>query len=155
PGFSPDHVIAVEIAPMATRYRDASARAALYDRILTAARALTSVSSAAWTSALPLTGETWVDLVATVGDTRPSSQKPSANYRFVGPEYFKTLAMPIAKGRSIDERDRTRAIVPAVLSVSAAQTLWPDEDPIGRIFTRANPAQRFEVVGVVADGHPT
>jgi hypothetical protein len=51
-----------------------------------------------------LTGETWVDAIAGVGDTRPSSEFPSANYRFIGPEYFRTLATPITKGRSIDER---------------------------------------------------
>src|SRR5207248_5530019 len=58
PGFSANRVIAVEIAPVASRYPDAKARAALYDRIATAARELPGVVSAAWTSALPLTGET-------------------------------------------------------------------------------------------------
>ncbi len=155
PGFSPDRVVAVEIAPVASRYPDAKARTALYDRIFTSARDLSGVTSAAWTSALPLTGETWVDLIARIGDTRPSSQKPSANYRFIGPEYFRTLSMPVTKGRSIDERDRNHAVTPAVISARAAQTLWPGEDPIGRQFTRGDPNDHFEVVGVVVDGHPT
>ena len=155
PGFSSDRVVAVEIAPVARRYPDATARAALYDRILAAGRDLTGITSAAWTSALPLTGETWVDLIARIDDARPSALKPSANYRFIGPEYFRTLSMPITKGRSIDERDRNHAIVPAVISARAAQTLWPGEDPIGRHFSRGDPSDRFEVVGVVVDGHPT
>jgi hypothetical protein len=90
-----------------------------------------------------------------VGDTSPPSNRPSANYRFIGPDYFRTLSMPITRGRSIDERDRTSATTPAVLSARAAQTLWPNEEPVGRQFTRADPTQVFEVVGVVADGHPT
>jgi predicted permease len=155
PGFSPDGVVAVEIAPVTSRYPDAPARAALYDRILTSARDLSAVTSAAWTSALPLTGETWVDQIARIGDTRPPSQKPSANYRFVGPEYFRTLSMPVTKGRSIDERDRNHAVTPAVISARAAQTLWPGEDPIGRQFIRGDPRDQFEVVGVVVDGQPT
>jgi predicted permease len=155
PGFSPDHVVAVEISPVARRYPDERARAALYDRILTGTRPLPGIMSASWTSALPLTGETWVDVIGRIGDTRASSQKPSANYRFIGPEYFRTLSMPITKGRSIDERDRTNALIPAVISARAAQTLWPNEDPIGRQFTRGDPTDHFEVVGVVVDGHPT
>jgi putative ABC transport system permease protein len=155
PGFSPDRVTAVEIAPIANRYPDEKARAALYDQILTSARDLPGITSAAWTSALPLTGETWVDLIARIGDTRPSSQKASANYRFIGPDYFRTLSMPIAKGRAIDERDRNRAVVPAVISARASQTLWPGEDPLGQQFARGDPSQHFEVVGIVADGHPT
>ena len=113
------------------------------------------MTSAAWTSALPLTGETWVDSIARIGDARPSSRNPSANYRFIGPEYFRTLSMPITKGRSIDERDRNHAVTPAVISARAAETLWPGEDPIGRQFTRGDPTDHFEVVGVVVDGHPT
>ncbi len=87
-GFSPDHVIAMEIVPVARQYPDEKARAALYDWILTATRELSGITSAAWTSVLPLTGETWVDLIARLDDIRPSSQKMSANYRFVGPDYF-------------------------------------------------------------------
>jgi predicted permease len=155
PGFSPDRVVAVEIAPVATRYPDAQARAALYDRILVGAREVSGVTSMAWTSALPLTGETWVDLVSPAGDMRPASQKASANYRFVGPEYFETLAMPVLRGRSIEERDRNHGITPAVISARIAQTLWPGDNPIGRQIARGDPDVRFEVVGVVADGHPT
>ena len=154
-GFSPDHVIAMEIVPVARQYPDEKARAALYDRILTATRELSGITSAAWTSVLPLTGETWVDLIARLDDIRPSSQKMSANYRFVGPDYFRTLSMPITKGRSIEERDRTRAVTPAVLSARAAQTLWPGEEPVGKQFSRGDPTVHFEVVGVVVDGHPT
>jgi predicted permease len=155
PGFSPERVTAgrnrADRQPVSGR----KARAALYDRILAAARDLPGITSAAWTSALPLTGETWVDLIARIGDARPSSQKANANYRFIGPDYFRTLSMPIAKGRAIDARDRNRAVVPAVISARAAQTLWPGEDPLGQQFARGDPSQHFEVVGVVADGHAT
>jgi predicted lysophospholipase L1 biosynthesis ABC-type transport system permease subunit len=42
-----------------------------------------------------------------------------------------------------------------VISTRTAETLWPGQDAVGRQFTRADPDQRFEVVGIVADGHPT
>jgi predicted permease len=155
PGFSAARVVTVEIAPVTTRYPDTKARAALYDRIGEQARRVPGVTSVAWTSALPLTGETWVDSVARPDDTTPNAQRPNANYRFVGPDYFRALSMPILKGRSIEERDRTNAVTPAVISARAAQTLWPGDDPIGKPFTRGDPTVRFEVVGVVVDGHPT
>lgn len=155
PGFSSERVVTVEIAPMAARYPDTKARAALYDRIADRARHLPEVTSVAWTSALPLTGETWVDSIARIDDTRPDAEKPKANYRFVGPDYFRVLSMPILKGRSIADRDRANALTPAVISARAAQTLWPDGEPVGKAFTRGDPSARFEVVGVVVDGHPT
>ena len=154
-GFSTARVFSAEIAPVFSRYSSDEARAALYDRILTHVKTLPGVVSAAWTSSIPLTGETWVDAIADPADSRPSSQKPSANYRFIGPEYFGTLSMPLLRGRSIDERDRGRAVPAAVISARAAATVWPGEDPLGRMFTRGDPSSRFEVVGVVSDGHPT
>ena len=155
PGFSTDRVVTVEIAPIAARYPDTKARAALYERIAERARQLPGIASISWTSALPLTGETWVDGIVRIDDTQPGTQKPSANYRFVGPDYFRALSMPILKGRSIDERDRTHAVTPAVISARAAQTLWPTDEPVGKLFTRGNRNERFEVVGVVVDGRPT
>lgn len=155
PGFSSEQVVRVEIAPVATRYPDTPARAALYDRIADRARQLPGVGAVSWTSALPLTGETWVDGLARIRDSRSDAERPSANYRFVGPDYFKALSMPLVKGRSFDARERTSAIPPAVVSARAAQTLWPGDDPIGKLFTRGDPDARFTVVGVVADGHPT
>src|SRR5207244_10835472 len=115
------------------------------------------VTCAAWTSLLPLSGETWVDLIAREGDTRPAIQKPSANYRFIAPEYFRTLSMPILKGRSIAEADRGGATIPAVISQRAASTVWPGGDAIGRTFLRGDPNQpkKFAVVGIVADGRAT
>jgi predicted permease len=155
PGFSPQGVVAVEISPVVTRYPDTKARAALYDRIADAARQLPGVRVVAWTSALPLTGESSVDVVARPDDARPTSQKPSANYRFVGSDYLRAMSIPILAGRSFDDRDRTRAITPAVMSARAAQTLWANEDPLGKQFTRQDPDTRLEVVGVVPDGHLT
>ena len=157
PGFSADGVVAVEIAPLASRYPDTAERAALYDRILERIHRLPGVTSAAWTSLLPLSGETWVDLISREGDTRSTFQKLSANYRFIGPDYFRTLSMPILRGRSIAENDRSSATIPAVISQRAASTIWPGEDAIGRTFLRGDPDQpkKFEVVGIVADGHAT
>ena len=157
PGFSPEGVVAVEIAPLASRYPDTPQRSALYDRILERVHRLPGVTSVAWTSLLPLSGETWVDLISREGDTRPVFQKPSANYRFIAPDYFRTLSMPILRGRSIAETDRSSATIPAVISQRAASTIWPGENAIGRTFLRGDPDQprKFEVVGIVADGRAT
>jgi len=155
PGFATERVVTVEIAPAAARYPGTAERAALYDRIGERARRVPGVTAISWTSALPLTGETWVDGFARIDDRRPDAQKPNANYRFVGPDYFRALSMPILQGRSLDERDRRAALVPAVISARAAQTLWPGDSPIGKPFGRGGSTAQFEVVGVVVDGHPT
>jgi putative ABC transport system permease protein len=153
-GFSPEGAVTVEIAPGSSRYPDIPERAALYDRILESVRTLPGVTAAAWTSALPLTGETWVDSVQ-LPEQAGSHPTSSANYRFIGPEYFRAIGTPILEGRSIDERDRANRVTPAVISMRTARTLWPSGDPIGREFSRSDPQQRLQVVGIVADSRVT
>ena len=154
-GFGAAGAVTIEIAPGAARYPDTAARAALYDRILERVRSLPAVTAVAWTSALPLTGETWVDKIVRTDTANPESADASANYRFVGPEFFRAMGMPLLQGRSIDDRDRGSSLTPAVVSLRTARTLWPGADAIGREFTRANPQQRFQIVGLVADGRMT
>ena len=154
-GFTAENASTVEIAPVTARYPDTPQRAALYDRILERVRTIPSVEAASWTSALPLTGETWVDAMMRPDRPGADTTKMSANYRFVGPEYFRAIGIPILKGRSIERADRTRTPIAAVVSARAARTMWPGENPVGREFTRANPDEHLQVVGVVPDGRVT
>jgi predicted permease len=154
-GFTAEGAVTIEVAPVRTRYPDDGARARLYDRILERVQTVPGVTDASWTSALPLTGETWIDKIVRPDRVIPEDAKSSANYRFVGPDYFRAIGMPILEGRSIEAKDRTLTRTPAVISARTARTLWPESPALGREFTRADPAQRFEVVGVVADGRVT
>ncbi|MGH9410331.1 MAG: ABC transporter permease [Vicinamibacterales bacterium] len=154
-GFASDGALTVEVAPVSARYPDTPKRAALYDRVLERVRAIPTVTAASWTSALPLTGETWVDKIARPDRPQEKGVSASANYRFVGADYFAAVGMPLMRGRSIEESDRGHKVVPAVISSNAARLLWPDGTALGGEFTRSDPSQHFQVVGIVADGHVT
>ena len=154
-GFASEGTVTIEIAPGSTKYPDTRERTALYDRIFERVRPMPGVTAAAWTSALPLTGETWVDAILRPDRAVSPDARPSANYRFVGPEYFHAIGMTILQGRSIEPDDRTSTITPAVINSRAARTIWPGEPAIGREFTRADTSQTFRVVGVVPDGRVT
>jgi putative ABC transport system permease protein len=157
-GFSADRVMAIDMALPELRYQDEPTRQAAYDRLLRAVRALPGIQQASTTSMLPLRGEGQVNFIAPEGSTRPASARPSANFRFVAPDYFRTLAMPMQRGRAFTdaERDPNRP-APVVVSAPTAAQLWPgEEDPIGRRFSRGIAAEQgFEVVGVVGDARTT
>jgi hypothetical protein len=77
--------------------------------------------------------------------------------RFVAPGFFRTIGVPVLRGRSFldNERDRGRP-APSVISERTAAVLWPGRDPLGQRFSRGEAdEQGFEVVGVVADAHTT
>ena len=60
-------------------------------------------------------------------------QTPVA-YRFVSPEYFHVLDVPLKKGRLFTDADGAASATVAVISEQMARRLWPDEDPIGRLL---------------------
>jgi predicted permease len=149
-GFDSDHLIAVEINLPATDYVDGKKREAYYRELVAKLHNISGAVSAALISHLPLEGEDWGDFIRKAGDHRPSFEQTNANYRFCSPDYFRTMGIPLLTGTGFNEADRNRN--PAVISESAAQAVWPGENPIGREFDRGNENEPlFKVVAVVRD----
>jgi putative ABC transport system permease protein len=114
---------------------------------------LPGVSAVSTTSALPLRGPSGANLIIPDGKTWTMSEMPSANFRYVAPEFFRTLGLDVRRGRPFTdaERDATRP-APVLISESTAVRMWPGEDPLGTRFSRRIPnEQGFEVVGVVGE----
>ncbi|HWW88663.1 MAG TPA: ABC transporter permease [Vicinamibacterales bacterium] len=157
-GFVTDRVLTAAVRLPAAKYGEAAARVAAYDRVLAAVHALPGVAAVSWASILPLRGETWMDGVAVEGDVHQKWERPTANYRFVSPEFFDTLGMPIRRGHAFTETDRDpNRPAPALISERTAERAWPGQDPVGKRFSRGWDVheQPFEVVGVVADARTT
>jgi predicted permease len=152
-GFSADRVLAVDVALPSSRYEGAPVRVAAYDRILAGIQALPGVDAVSWTSKLPLTGEDWADIVTPEGDVRPVFERPIASYRFVAPDFFKTLSISIRRGRAFTDADRASGhpTLPALVSEVTAARVWPGQDALGKRFQRGSADKPFEVAGIVAD----
>ena len=149
-GFEPASVVAVDLILPASRY-DAEGRTRLYDELLARLADARVVTSAGITQRLPLEGEAWVDTLVPAGETPDPAEMAAllGNYRFVSPDYFRTLGMVLARGRLFSEQDRARPV--AVVTAQTASRLWPGEDPLGRRFVGGNSPDPHEVVGVVGD----
>ncbi len=155
-GFTSAQVLAVNLALPATRYANEPVRQAAYDRLIAAVRAIPGVRFVSTVSTPPLR-RGGSNFMVPDGTTTPIFNQPSADFRYVAPEFFQTLGLAIRRGRSFTdaERDPLRP-APALISDAAAQRLWPGQDPIGRRFSRGIPREQgFEVVGVVADARLT
>jgi putative ABC transport system permease protein len=70
-------------------------------------------------------------------------------------DYFRTLGIPIVRGRGFLDSDREDAPHVAVVSEAVARRMWPGEDPLGKRI-HAGPADTASwrtIVGVAADTH--
>jgi putative ABC transport system permease protein len=146
-GFNVERVLAVNISMLGSKYPKLPERTEFFDRLLQQAAALPGVQSAALVSALPLTGETWIDIVSKKNDARRPSELPTTNVRFISPGYFQTLHVTLRHGRDFADRDRTSKV--AIVSASLAQRLWGKENPIGQKLE--DNGGELEVVGVTPD----
>jgi predicted permease len=150
PGFAPQQVLTLKTALPRPKYENPVRRAEFYERVLTAVRALPGVRSAAFTSGLPMVVTGLITGVEIPGhEVRSARSGGGVSHRWVTPQYFRTMGIPIRRGRDIENADtRDRAWV-AVVSASFVERYWPDQDPIGKVF-RHRGATRT-VVGVVGD----
>jgi macrolide transport system ATP-binding/permease protein len=83
----------------------------------------------------------------TVPGTESSGEQVLANY--VSPDYFKTMEVPILRGRAFSgEEPHTGGLSPAVISTAMAHRYWLSENPLGKKFL-AGQNRRYEVIGIV------
>jgi putative ABC transport system permease protein len=150
-GFDIERVLAVDVLLPYAKYSKDEDTTRFFSRLLDQAKALPGVEAASISSYLPLRGESWVDILRVENDSRPEAQLPSANLRFISPGYFRTLRIPLRKGRDFETTDQNRKV--AVISESLARKLWPGQDPIGRKLMDIG--KPHEVVGVVGDARST
>ncbi|HLM99195.1 MAG TPA: ABC transporter permease [Bryobacteraceae bacterium] len=147
-GFTTESVLAVDVALPDSKYDKQEQREQFYQRAVAGVESLPGVRSAAVINQLPLQGEMWVDIVWLPGDNRPMFERPFANMRFISPGYFKTLGIPLRRGRTFEQTDRGKKM--AIISQRAAERLWPGQDPVGRQFGH-NENEMYQVAGVAAD----
>jgi predicted permease len=156
-GFNAEGVLSVPVALPATRYDDDRSRSDVIERVLADVKALPGVRAVSTTSWLPLRGEGQVNFVVAAGTNVPRAEQPTANFRFVAPDYFAALELPVQRGRMFTLEDRGRSgLTPAVVSASLAARLWPGEDALGREFSRGIEGEAgFEVIGIADDARTT
>ncbi len=149
-GFDVDRILAVDVHLPQPRYGDADARVRLYTEVLRGVADAPGVLAAGMVQRLPLEGVSQIDTLARADDTRPLAERSIANYRMVSPDYARTMGIAITRGRMFTDVDRERRVI--VVSEQTARTLWPGEEPVGRLVSRSNAGEDpYEVVGVVAD----
>jgi predicted permease len=151
PGFDSSHVTAVSLDVRANGYSEARGRV-FYRHLLDAARADTGVESATLASTMPLNlVGTREQRVAIDGYTPRRDEDLGFQINTIGPDYFRTLRIPLIAGRPFeDQDDDTGAPVVIVNNTLAQKFFGGAANAIGR-RVRVGTGDRRTVVGVAAD----
>ena len=152
PGFRTDDVVTMQVYLSGPRYRTPESRLDFYHRLMAGLQERPELGEASLISHLPLSpvdegGEITVEGREVV-EGQPN---PSVSWRFISPNYFQVMGLPLLRGRYFDERDHETAPPTVIVDANLAERLWPNEDPVGqRIRLTRDPVQDHRtVVGVV------
>ncbi len=108
---------------------------------------------------LPLAGSGATTSVAIEGRPVDPADRPTVVIHMAGPDYFRTMGIPVVRGRDFTERDDLNAPPVLIVNEALARQYFPNEDPIGKriapgfstLHVRDDDTGMREVVGVVAD----
>jgi len=151
PGFNPKGVLTLGIG-LSSRYSDIQRQATFYENLLAKVRVVPGVESAASNIRIPMLGFNASTSFTIQGKPVHQGDEPTADYRAVTGEYFKTMGIPLLAGRDFSEHDNKDAPETIVINKMLAEQFFANEDPIGkRIQIFPDPNRWREIVGVVGD----
>jgi predicted permease len=151
-GFRSENVLTVTTSLSRNKYGELAKRDAFYRQVLERVRALPGVVSAAYTTAVPIAMKGGGNGFSMEGRAQKSGQ--FANQRQISPDYFRTLGIPLHKGRYLDEHDGPESPPVAIINETMARNFWPDEEALGKRF-KLGPTDSARpwvtIVGIVGD----
>jgi putative ABC transport system permease protein len=151
-GFDPANVFTLQFRLPQTKYAKPEDIARFFRVAIAKVRAVPGVESAALVRAVPFSGNGGTIPYALEGRPAPDpASAPQARFHLVTPDYFRTLRIPLLKGRDFTDRDDLDAPLVAVVNETFARRAWPDEDPIGQRITTPQTSGPITVIGVVGD----
>jgi putative ABC transport system permease protein len=162
PGFDAANVVALNLNLPTSQYPEPASWARFFDEARRRVAALPGVESAAFISHRPVTPDSFGNGFTVEGRPLGRGEEYSAEMRWVSPNYFAALRIPLVAGRFLDERDHDGAPLAVMINRAFARTYFPDADPVGRNLligfcrdSRQPCPPSWRIVGVVGDVHET
>jgi putative ABC transport system permease protein len=155
PGLDPSRVLTMSMALPQASFYGAPERPTFCDDVAREVGSVPGVRAIGAVSHLPLSGANAGRGFAIEGRPQPPpNEGASAFYRVTCPGYFRTLSIPVTKGRDFSHDDTLRAPMVVIMNESAAARYWPDENPLGKRIKfgdLSSDTPWLTIVGVVKD----
>jgi putative ABC transport system permease protein len=154
PGFDTSNALTMSIVLNYIRYSEPHQRLAFVDRAIEKIRAVPGVVSVGTTTKIPLAGGGSTQPFSIEGrPTAAIAEQPMAQTRYISPDYFRAIGIPLRQGRFFSDQDRDNSQPVIIISEAMGRRFWPGENPIGRRLTPSFHSEQGarEIVGVVGD----
>ncbi|HEX6495352.1 MAG TPA: ABC transporter permease [Acidobacteriaceae bacterium] len=157
PGFRPDHVLTMSVSLAPAQYDTDAKRAGFYTQLVDRVEAIPGVEDASVTLTLPTAGWAGTPIQITGRPEPPLNQRPIAVVQQISPDYFRTLKVPLKRGRVFTISDNASAPGVVIIDEALARRFWPQypggENPVGQHLVVGSSRQPLEIIGVAAEVH--
>jgi putative ABC transport system permease protein len=153
-GFNPHQILTAELILTGSTYEsDGVKTRAFWDAVLARVRQLPGVTDVAMNDSVPLDYE-WESLSPFTVDGQPDpglGHHPILDFQMISPDYFRTLEIPLLKGRDFNLEDKVDGQQVVIIDDAMAQHYFAAQNPIGKVinFESSEGLRRSTIVGVV------
>ena len=154
PGFRSDRLLTLSFQLPIARYEEIPKQEDFFAKLDERIKSLPGAESAAIISELPLAGSTIYHTVVVEGQSPVTvGNEPEALAHEIGPDYFRTMGIPLVRGRDFTRQDKEKSERVAIVTASFAKELLKGRDPIGaRVrWARLDNHDWLTIVGVAGD----
>jgi len=151
-GLNPANVLTLRIPFSAERYSNPQARVEFWRKIVADVESLPGVTAVSVSRGVQINDWSGQFFVTAEHPNPAPGQVPDANYVIAGPDYFRTLQIPLRMGRSFDDHDTESGQQVVIINEELARLNWPGQNPLGKQL-RVGPASApwRTVVGVAGN----
>lgn len=156
PGYETENIFTFQMAPEPSKHgvTDGATAAQFHYAFMDRLAALPGVESVGIVNELPLDDGANRTRFATRRTDASGEAQPPLRFTLAGGDYFEAMGIRLLRGSYFERNVTPTTDVKVIVSASAAELLWPGEDPIGQRIRRARPgadAPWMTVGGVVED----
>ncbi len=154
-GMESERVLIAHFELGRQRYAHDADQIAFFNSLEQRLAALPGVDAAAISDTLPPAGAERARPYSSIeieGQPRlPQGTGGMVAWRYVTPNYFSTLEIPILQGRAFTETDRKSDITPVIVSQTLARRMFPNESALGKHILKSAQGQWYTVIGIAVD----
>jgi putative ABC transport system permease protein len=151
----PETLLTMRINLPESAYKENPRITATFQQIVNRLASLPGVQSAAAVNSIPHGGYDSNRFITLEGKPAPAAgEQPVAQQESMTPAYFRTLGLPLRKGRELTPQDGSEAPHVAVISERLARRFLPDEEPLGKRLKFGDINSKnpwMTIVGIVGD----
>ena len=152
PGFNTKNALAVTLSLPGKKYAQPDQLSAFYTQLIEKVASLPGVVATGASQTLPIQGDYLLGFNIQGRPPAAPGEDKSTNYYAVTPDYFKSMGIPLIRGRVFTDQDRKDSPRVAIINEEMARRYFPDENPIGKEINVTNGPETFrEIVGIVGD----